>query len=268
MDTKKNNKKKMKIVKKPFLQGSPLDSDSWKDALKFFCSTLVMMVAFLFLSSMMMWDSMLLRLLTNGAVLLMALALFYASGLSKGAAAVNTGEILYLRREEGKPLNAHDQRSSYHPAKGFLVALLGSLPLLLCAILLAVTATQQLHGLSALPRWLESYTRRGEIGDALAYYGVVAPLNMEGVLRLIVRTAMMPLVSIVGTESSANLLLLERLSPLVMLVPSLCYGFGYTRGVAARTQVHSSIAAANRKHKRQEKKKQQQRRARGPEQLN
>lgn len=268
MDTRKNNKKKMKIVKKPFLQGAPLDGNSWKDALKFFGSTLVMMVAFLFLSSIMMWDNLFLRLLTNGAVLLMALVLFYTSGLSRGAVAVNTGEILYLRKEEGKPLDAHDLRASYHPAKGFLVALLGSLPLLLCSLLLAVTATQQLHGLSPLPRWLESYTRRSEIGDALAYYGAVAPLNMEGVLRLIVRTAMMPVVSMVGTESSANLLLLERLSPLVMLAPALCYGFGYTRGVAARTQVHSSIAAANRKHKRQEKKKQQQRRARGPEQLN
>ena len=93
-------------------------------------------------------------------------------------------------------------------------------------------------------------------------------MSLESILRLIVRTMIMPLVSIVGTESSANLLTLEHLAPLAVLMPALFYGVGYTQGVNARAQVHSSIAAANKKHRKQEKKKQQQRRVQEPKQLN
>lgn len=264
---KKKTKKKPKIVKKPFLRGSPVDGDTAKSALSFFGGTLLMLLAYLLLCSMMLWDSLFLRIVTNGAVMAAVFALFHLSGMTKGATAVNTGEIMYQREAEGKPVDAGDRRSCYHAAKGFVTGLLGSLPMLLCALVLACIAQQQFYGLSALPSWLEPYTRRTDVGNALAYYQVVDPMTLESVLRLIIRAMMMPLVSIVGTANSANLLVLERISPLVSLLPALSYGIGYTRGVQARTQVHSSIAAANRKYKRKEKKK-QQRRVRGPEQLN
>lgn len=263
----KKTKKKPKIVKKPFLTGSPVDGTTAKAALTFFGGMLLMLLAYLLLCSMMLWDSLFLRIVTNGLVMVAVYALFFLSGMSKGATAVNSGEIMYQRKAEGKPVDAGDLKTCYHPLKGFVTGLLGSLPFFLCALVLAVIAQQQFYGLSALPNWLEPYTRRSDIGNALAYYSVTDPMGVESVLRLIVRAMMMPLVSIVGTSDSAALLTLERLSPLVALIPAVFHGIGYTRGVQARTQVHSSIAAANRKYKRKEKKK-QQRRARGPEQLN
>lgn len=263
----RKTKKKPKIVKKPFLRGAPVDGATAKGALIFFGGMLLMLLAYLLLCSMMLWDSLFLRIVTNGLVMVAVYALFYISGMSKGATAVNNGEIMYQRQADGKQVNAGDLRACYHPMKGFITGLIGSLPAFLCALVLAVIAQQQLYGLSALPSWLEPYTRRTDIGNALAYYSVVDPMTLESVLRLIVRALTMPLVSIIGTANSASLLLLERISPLVMLIPAACYGIGYTRGVQARTQVHSSIAAANRKYKRKEKKK-QQRRVRGPEQLN
>lgn len=264
----KKTKKKPKIVKKPFLTGTPVDGATFKGALTFFGGTLLMVLAYLLLSSMMLWDSLFLRIVTNGLVMVAVYALFFVSGMSKGATAVNSGEIMYQRQAKGKTVDAGDLKACYHPLKGFVTGLLGSLPALFCAAVLAVIAQQQLYGLSALPSWLEPYTRRSDIGNALAYYSVMDPMSLESVLRLIVRAMMMPLVSIVGTSDSAALLTLERLSPLVALIPAVCHGVGYTRGVQARTQVHSSIAAANRKYKRREKRKQQQRRAQGPEQLN
>lgn len=269
MDAKKvPQKKQMKIVKKPYVTGSPVDQHTAKEAAKTFLAMLVMMLAFLLLSSMLLWDNLFLRILTNGVVLLGAWGLFYANGMSKGATAVNSGEILYQRQQEGKPINAADLRASYHPAKGFITALLGSIPCFLCALVLALIGKQQMYGLSSLPTWLQSYTSRSEVGDALAYYAVTQAMAVEDVLRVIVRMMIMPVVSMVGTENAANLLLVERLAPLLVLMPSVCYGVGYTQGVRARTQVHSSIAAADRKYKRKEKKKQQQRRVRQPEQLN
>ena len=46
MDTKKNPKKKMKIVKKPYVKGSIVDASTVKDALRFFGGTVIMMLAF------------------------------------------------------------------------------------------------------------------------------------------------------------------------------------------------------------------------------
>ena len=90
------------------------------------------------------------------------------------------------------------------------------------------------------------------------------------VLRLIVRMSIMPYVNLVGSTNKDGLLLLERFSPLLALIPGLVYGWGYTQGVAVRSQVHTDIAAGKRKQKRKEKKARQQRQAqrKGPEQLN
>ena len=259
--------KKPKIVTKPFLQGSVTDRATAKDAAKFFGSTVLMLVLFLLLCSMMMWDSLLLRLITNGVVLAMAYILFYAAGVSKGSLAVNQGEMMYQREQQGKNVDPGDRRACYHPLKGYVTGALGVLPLFLCALAFAFIAQRQMYGLSVLPSWLEGYMRRSDIGGALAYYSVHDPIGVEDVLRMIVRMMDMPLVSILGTDNADRLLLLERLSPLLALLPGALYGFGYTRGVAARTRVHSSIAAANRKHRRKEKKL-RQRRMQGPEQLN
>lgn len=89
-----------------------------------------MMLAFLLLSSMMIWDNLTLRIITNGVVLVLAWLLFYASGVSKGAVAVNSGEILYQRQQEGKALDNADVRASFHPLKGFVTGIIGDLPCL------------------------------------------------------------------------------------------------------------------------------------------
>ena len=65
----KKTKKKPKIVKKPFLTGSPVDGTTAKAALTFFGGMLLMLLAYLLLCSMMLWDSLFLRIVTNGLVM-------------------------------------------------------------------------------------------------------------------------------------------------------------------------------------------------------
>ena len=186
-----------------------------------------------------------------------------------GAAAVNQGEILYQRRETGRSVNEKDLALSYHPVKGIVNALLGSVPFMLCALLLALLTERQVAQLGALPGWISGMERREEIGAALAYYHVNTGMELVDVMRVVIRMCIMPYVNILGASNADAMLVLERLSPVLMLLPAVCHGLGYMQGVKARTRVHSEIAAGKRKQKRREKKRRQQRmQQRGPQQLN
>ena len=221
------SKKPVQPVTKPYLTGAPTEERTWKSALGFF-GTLVLFGIFTFLiCSMMNMDSVFLRILLNGAVEGALLFFLFSNAAGKGAEAVARGEILWQKQERGSFIADSERRMSYHPAKGFLVGLLGSVPLLLCAIALAIIAKRQETGIGALPSWLSNYQGR------------------------------------------SGMLLLERLSPILVLLPALAYGLGYTRGPAQRSRILTGIAEGVRKQKRREKKERKARHSsRGPEQLN
>lgn len=273
----KNKKKKpIKPVVKPYLKGEPWDRNSLKTCLFFFISLFGVMFGFLILGGMLMWDNFLLRLVSNLMLVGVVYAIYFYNGASRGTVDVNAGEILYTRRETGRSVDEDERRRCFHPLKGFVIGLVGSLPLLLVGIVFACIAQQQLYGHGALPSWVSGIAGRAEVGDAIAYYTQGASMNLEDILRLIVRLSIMPYVSILGTESSASLLSLERLCMLPLMLPALFYGFGYSRGVAMRTRIHTDIARNKRKARKKQKqlqqqKKQEQRLAgpkKGPQQLN
>lgn len=268
MQQKKKTKKPMKPVTKPFLRGTPVDKGTVKSAIMFFFAMLLMAVANLFLSTVLMWDSRWMTMMFNILLLIVIYAMFFQSGASKGTIAVNQGEIMYQRRENGREPHKDDLAVCYHPLKGFIIALLGALPLLVCAVLLAMTAQRQMSGLGATPSWINSLLRRPEMGEALAFYQEAAPMTMEDGLRVIIRMLIMPFVNMVGISNREGLLTLERLSMLPLLLPVLAYGVGYTQGVTERTRVHTDIATGKRKRAKKERKQRQARAAKGPEQLN
>lgn len=270
MEAKKQIKKKPKKVSRPYLTGKPVDEHSAMSMIKIFLALLAMMFAFLFLGATMIWDNLFLRAVTNGVLILGCYLLFWQSGASAGSIAVNQGEILYQRRETGRSMTDRELSMAYHPMKGFINGLVGVTPLVLCALILALTAQRQMTAAGALPSWLSTLERREEIGGALAIYHQETGMGVTDVLRLIVRMSIMPYVNLVGSSNKDSLLILERVSPILALLPGLAYGWGYTQGVAVRSQVHTDIAAGKRKQKRKEKKARQQRQAqrKGPEQLN
>ena len=270
MDTKKRkkNKKPVKPVVKPFMRGSAVDRGTGKSALMFFGSILLVMLANLLLSAVLVWDSLALRILFNGVLVAAIGLLFLQSGASKGTAAVNQGEIMLQRQEAGREVNLEDRRGCYHPLKGYIIGLLGSVPYLVCCLLLAATAQRVMTGLGALPSWISNLQRREEIGGALAFYSQTTPMQLEDMMRVVVRMLIMPFVNMVGATNADGLLTRERLSVLPMLLPALCYGVGYQQGVRVRTRVHTDIATGKRKRARKAKKQQRARAAKGPEQLN
>lgn len=54
-------------------------------------------------------------------------------------------------------LNDAEIRACYHRIKGFLTALIGSLPLLIAATVLACTTQRQMTSIGALPTWVSQH---------------------------------------------------------------------------------------------------------------
>lgn len=262
-------KSKIEKVTKPYLKGDVFDRTTLPGALKFFAGTVGMAVGFLLICLMMSWEQQWLNVTVNLAIAVVIYLLFAQIGMNSGADAVNQGEIMFAREEKGRPVADWERKLCFHPLKGLLSALIGSVPLVLCSVVLACIAQRQMTGLGALPSWVTGYEVRPEIGNALAIYHETAGMTLETVLRLIVRMATMPYVNIVGADNKDAMLLLERLSPLVNLLPAIAYGLGYMNGVSVRSSVHTNIALGKKKAKRKQAKERRARRqAHGPEQLN
>lgn len=270
MEAKKKKQVKVRKVSKPYLTGAMFDKTVLPAALKFFLMTLVMTFAFVVIGVMMTWDSKFLSIVINGIILFTAWLIFYTNGAACGADAVNQGEIMYARREKGRPVADWEEKMCYHPLKGFMASLIGILPLVICSLILAVVAKRQMTTLGALPTWLTPLEPRPEIGNALQYYHESGSVTLEAAMRLLIRMTTMPYVNMIGAADKDGMLLLERISPLLNLIPAIVYGFGYTRGVGVRSNVHTNIALGKKKQKRKQAKERRARQQtrRGPEQLN
>lgn len=264
------DKKKQKIekVSKPFLKGDLYDRTTLPTAFKFFIGTVIMAVVFLIFCVMLSFDEAWLSIVANATIVLGVYLLMNQFGMSAGADAVNQGEIMYARQEKGRPVAEWERSMCYHPLKGFLAAIIGSLPLLLCSVVLACIAQRQMTTLGTLPSWLSGIESRPEIGNALAFYHETSSMSLETALRLVVRMSTMPFVNMIGASNKDAMLTLERVSPLINLVPAIIYGLGYMSGVNARTAVHTNIALGKKKAKRKQAKERRARQHRGPAQLN
>ena len=262
-------KKKIEKVSKPYLKGDAIDRTTVSGGVKHFVGTIVMAIAYLVIGVMMNWDQVWLNVLVNTTILLATYMMFAQFGMNAGADAVNQGEIMFARQEKGRPVAEWERSMCYHPLKGFISALIGAVPVLLCSIILACIAERQMTSLGALPSWVSGFESRQEIGNALAIYHEAGSMSLETVMRMLVRMTVMPFVNMVGPENKDAMLLLERVSPLINLIPVVAYGLGYINGVDVRTSIHTNIALGKKKAKRKQAKERRARRqARGPEQLN
>ena len=257
-------------VKKPFLQGNPTDERTLKGAAGFFGALLLIALMTFIVSSALNLENDILRILLNAAVEAVILLVMYNNAVGRGTDAVARGEILYQRKEKGREFRESEQAVCFHPLKGYLIGFLGTLPLLLCAIVLAIITRRQTTGIGALPGWLTAFQSRSEVGDALVAYTVTEGITAENILRVIVRVMVMPFVSMAGSENREGLLLVERLSPLLVLLPAIAYGTGYLQGKKEREKILTGIAQSNRNRARKERRERKARAAKptGPRQLN
>lgn len=269
MQTKKKTKKPVEIVKKPFVAGDVTDQHTLGNSIKFCLALLGVAVGFLFLGTTLAFDFGILNIILNGGLTLGAWGLFASSGSSKAVVQVTQGEVLQARLNDGRKIDEGDRKGSFHRYKGLVNALLGTLPFFIMALILAFTAERQMTSTGTLPGWIGYYEDRPEIGAALAHYHQGDTMTLTAFCRIVVRMVLMPIVALVGTTNFDGLLILERISPILCLIPALMYGFGYSRGPEMRARVHTTIAANKRKRARKEKRLQRERRMRNePEQLN
>ena len=245
---------KRKESPKPYLSGIPLGKMAFKRGIRIFFYLLISAFLFLFLGQLMSLGQGLVRVLINAAVLLAFASLLYMEGAKMGEDDVAFGEIAYNRRASGHVIPRGDLERCYHPAKGFVTAFAGVLPLLVVCLIFALIAQKQVYRLGALPDWVAAFERDRSVQLALEYYHESAPVLPENILRIIVRLLLFPYVSLFGPENADAMLLMERLSPLLVLLIPSSFALGYMRGPKQRALVHGDIANNTKRRIRREKK--------------
>lgn len=268
MQKKARNTAKAKptLVYKPYLKGRCASLLAARRGLRILAYLLVFVLVYLFIGQALMFDSLILRLLLNIAALLGFAGLLYNDGAKMGLDDVSFAEIALQRRESGKDISSSELDRCFHPMKGFVSAAVGVLPIFLLALVFAMLTKEITYSLGGLPSWLQGFERRADVGQALAYYHEPAHFGLVDVLRVIVRLSIFPFINIVGADSSKTLLLLERLSPLLVLIVPAAFGLGYMQGHKLRARVHGAISSdAIRRVKRE--RRERKRRRQEPNQL-
>lgn len=253
-------------VKKPYLKGLAFSKLAIRRGLSILAYLLVSAVLYFFLGQLLVIEVGWLRVLINITVLVAFFGLLYSNGAREGEGDVAYAEIAWLRKQDGKDIARAELERCFHPMKGFVTVLAGALPLLLLCLVYAFIAVKDHYTLGALPSWLKGYESRQDIGLALNYYNNVNAIGLKDILRLLVRLLVFPFVNIAGSGNADAILLVERLSPLLLLIAPMGYAVGYMRGEHFRSLVHGGIASNARKAARKQRKKQQQRRPQ-PKQL-
>ena len=264
-------KKAAPVKEKPYLSGKPTDENTVRQALKFFGALILVGFMSFIVCSMTSFDSAFLRIFVNAAIVGLILLIFFSKGADLGTEGVARGEILYQHVQKGQETSPGEKRIPFHPLKGFVIGVCGTLLFFIPAVILAFTAERQMTGAGMLPSWTDPYMRRSEISGALAAYTQGTSFTITDILRIMIRLMLMPFVSMAGSENRNTLLMIERISPLLIMLPALAYGIGYLQGPARRKIIHTEIAANNKKRISREKRQKKAKNAaahREPEQLN
>ena len=267
-------KKPVKVFTKPYLNGGIFDENSLKNILKFFGMLVMFFLVGLIVSLMSGFGgSQVISVIFNTLVILLLLYISMTQGMRLGTEAVARGEILYQRKEKGEEMTENERKLSFHPAKGFIIGLLGSLPFLILAVVYACMARRVITSIGMLPSVANNMIHRSEIGDPLTpTYTELPASDAVDIMRPIVRACLMPVYQMADTDDKSLLLTLDRLSPLMILFPGIMYGIGYLLGKNERTRVHTRIEENRRLRKRRENRERRDRQGKGenrtPEQLN
>jgi hypothetical protein len=251
--------KKDKCVRKPYLTGNAVDENTVKNSLLFFGGLVIVFFVSFVICAMTNSSGNILRLIVNPAVIILVLTVFFNRGSVHGAEAVARGEILWQKQEKGQSFSESEKKICYHPMKAFIIGIAGTIPFVIIAVILTLNTRIQTTTAGTLPGWMQAYMRRDEVAAPLVAYTESAGMGLTDILRIIVRLAVMPFVSLVGADNYAAVYWVEVLSPLILLIPGCTYGIGYLFGPSLRSRVHTAISENNRRRIRREKKERRRR---------
>jgi len=268
MQNKGKAKKPVELVKKPIIRGSWHGRDAWKLAGKSVLFYILVTFVYLFASVLFTFDHIWGRIIICGTIVLAAGYYLYMSGAAKGQTDAAFGEILYGRREEGKNVPQDECERSYHPLKGLFAVLVAAVPFMAFAIVFACMTDVTVYRLGALPVWTESLMHQTEFADGLRYYDQQTGMTALDIMRMIDRAMIMPFINAAVPFGTQAVLLMERLSPVLILIAPMGYAIGYAQGLTLRAKINTGIKMGDDKKKRKERKARKQRqRSRTPERL-
>lgn len=268
----RNEKKPDKIVRKEFLRGNPTDENTIKSSLFFFGSQLIVYLLS-FIVSATASGSAVLSIIVSVAIIVLIFVVFFNKGSTLGADAVVRGEILKQKQEKGLDFSESEKSICFHPMKAYIIGLIGTIPFLFIAVLFALNTQITTTTAGALPSWMQAYLRRDEVAGPLVSYTQASGMDLTDILRIIVRITIMPFISLIGSSNHYGVYIMEKLSPVILMIPACAYGSGYLTGPDIRAKVHTAISENDRRRKRREKKERRIRngisaKPKGPQQLN
>ena len=247
----KKKNKKIKPISKPYLRGNLLSRLVVLRGLKLLVYPLIFLLINLFVGAAFSFEgSMFLCVTMNVLLIGFCVVLMYTTGQSTGYGDVTLAEIMYNHQQEGKPVSQDELDRCYHPLKGAVTALIGYLPLLILALVYALTSKRQEFALTPLPAWVNAFEGQPDVMLPLQYYQQTEPVTFLSVLRVVMRLMLYPYINIVGARNADMTLLVDRLAPLSLSLPYIGYAIGYLRGRHSRALMHGSMAAADRKKRR------------------
>lgn len=263
-------KQKIEPVRKPFLTGSWHGKDAHKLALRCLLAGAIMIIVQAIAALMLTFNIGWLRILIMLVIVGLCFYYRFSQGAVQGEADVAIGEIMFRRKETGTPYTKEEHDRCFCKGKGFFAVLVGMLPFVLFGAVYAFVSKPVSYSIGALPSWTSDLLYSTEMGDALHYYTTAAQTNVLTVLRIVDRVMILPYINVAMTYGNAACTLMEKLTPALVLIAPLGYGFGYLQGVQRRIDVNTGIKSGNDRRKRKEqkeRKKRQQSRRREPEQL-
>lgn len=272
MNTDEKQRQGKKTDSRLFLTGTVFDERTIKSGLKFLGVLIIVFIIAFIACASATFDNLILRLAMNGAVIILSLFILYNNGSKRGTEDVTRGEILWQKQQKGQDVSESERKMCFHLMKGYLIGLIGSILLLIPAAILALNTTVQTTASGTLPSWMQAYLKRSDIGNALVNYTQPAGMLFIDYVRTIVRISILPFVNMIGSANKTGLMILERISPIILLLPATAYGTGYISGRKIRKRIHTIISENEKKRKRKEQKrrnaKARQMSNREPEKLN
>ena len=110
VESKRNHS--LQTESKLFLTGNATDERTVKNSLKFFGVLLIVFVIAFIACASATFDSFILRLLMNCAVIILSLYILYNNGSKCGAEDVARGEILWQKKEKGLAFSESEHSSA------------------------------------------------------------------------------------------------------------------------------------------------------------
>lgn len=236
---------------KPYYLGSIYHmSSEIRRSLRVLVFQLIAAFVFLFIGQALVSANPVFRFVVNVLVILSFIALLLVEGSKNGEDDVAFSEIIHSKLSNNEIVNEFSKKRCFHPLKGFISGAIGFSPFIFIAFVLALKTNLQPYETGVLPTWVNAFERSDNVRISLDFYHNLSALSFVELLRLIVRLILFPLVNLLNTENIFTMYLFEILSPLIILLLSFSYGFGYLRGPLLRRKIHSGI----RKNKKRQTK--------------